>query len=270
MTTKFLRQLSIFFIVSLSLAGCASTANSANTLQPLAELGYVNIDHFPAASGAINPIRLQALRETATTLGARGALAWRSTHINAALEDESSNLDHVFDFNQLLLNHNVLPPIITESDSNLNLANNDTIRTADRSYKVISPARFVTAPPTWRTYLALSFQKPDLPDQTLLPKNKMEAQIWNFYLKKGWESGLQQANDIFSANLNRLKRDYTGMILYRKLLAQGMITSPVVAKADLGVTGNANEIRVNDEILRITEHSALQPNSSKWNPVLTK
>ena len=39
------------------------------------------------------------------------------------------------------------------------------------------------------------------------------------------------------------------MVLYRKLLAQGIITSPVVAKADFGITGDANQIRVNDEIM---------------------
>ena len=97
----------------------------------------------------------------------------------------------------------------------------------------------------------------------------LQRRVWNFYLKRGWEDGLQQANDIFSANLSRLKRDFTGMILYRKLLAQGIITSPTISKADLGVTGDANAIRVNDEIMRITAHAALQPDSQKWNPVLT-
>jgi defect-in-organelle-trafficking protein DotC len=258
--------------VALVLNGCVVHPTSYSTTPSstaLADLGYVNMNSLPNGNGAINPVRLQALRETATTLGARGALAWRSEHINAALTEEASNLDHVFDFNQLLLKHNVLPPVIAESRADLNLANNDTIRTADKSYQIVSPARFVTTPPTWRNYLWLSFDKPDSPDTTLLPKDKIEAQVWDFYLKKGWQDGLQQANDIFVANLSRLKRDFTGMILYRKLLAQGMISSPIVAKADLGVTGNANEIRVNDEIMRITAHAALQPNSRRWKPVLT-
>ena len=84
------------------------------------------------------------------------------------------------------------------------------------------------------------------------------------------KEGLQQANEIFAADLSRLKRDYLGIVLYRRLLAQGMITSPKVAKADLGVTGDADQIRINDEVMRITAHSALQPNSNQWNPVLTK
>lgn len=265
-----LRCLKTIIVMSVSMfliAGCASQGTAQEV--SLADVGYVNVDHLPPGHGTVNNIRQQALREAATSLGARGALAWRSERINAALEKQASYLDQVFDFNQLLLKHNVLPPIIVESQGNLNLDNNDTIRTADKTYKIIADARFVTAPPTWRTYLWLDYKKPDLPDDSLLPQNQAEAQIWNFYLKQGWQNGLQQANEIFAANLNRLKRDYLGMVLYRKLLAQGMITSPMVSKADLGITGNAKQIRINDEIMRITAHSALQPDSSHWKAILT-
>ena len=253
-------------LIALITTGCASSTPSG----PIAELGFVQLDQLPTGNGKVNKIRLQALRETATTLGAQGALAWRSGHINTALGEQAPYLDHVFDFNQLLLKHNVLPPVLSESDGNLNLANDDTIRMADKTYKIVSQAHFVTAPPTWRTYLWLSYKKPDVPDQTLLPVNQDEAKIWNFYLRRGWKNGLQQANEIFAANLSRLKRDYLGMVLYRRLLSQGIISSPEVAKANLGVTGNADQIRINDAILRITAHSALQPNSEKWKPVLTR
>ena len=168
--------------------------------------------------GKVNRIRMQALRETATTIGAQGALAWQSIHINEGLDKQSSYLDQVFDFNQLLLKHNVLPPVLSESSGNLHLADSDAIRSSDKNYKLISPAKFVTTPPTWRNYLWLSYKKPDVPDQTLLPVDQDEAKVWNFYLKEGWKNGLQQAHDIFAANTSRLKRDYTGMVLYRKLL----------------------------------------------------
>ena len=262
----YVKTLLVAIFIAAVTTGCAPSAPTS----PLAELGFVQLNQLPTGNGKVNKIRLQALRETATTLGAQGALAWRSDHINAALEQQATYLDHVFDFNQLLLKHNVLPPVLTQSNGDLNLANSDTIRMADKTYKIVSQARFVTAPPTWRTYLWLSYKKPDVPDQTLLPVNRDEARIWNFYLNQGWKNGLQQANEIFSANLSRLKRDYLGIVLYRRLLSQGMISSPEVAKANLGVTGNADQIRVNDAILRITAHSALQPNSEKWKPILTK
>ena len=76
--------------------------------------------------------------------------------------------------------------------------------------------------------------------------------------------------DIFTANLNHLKRDMIGIILYRKLLAEHIVSAPFVAKAKLGVTGNATQLRINDEILRITAQSQLQPNPMKWRPIITK
>lgn len=271
-----IKPLLMLVVMAALVTGCAkraselATEESSIAAMPLAQLGYVQLNQLPAGNSKVNKIRLAALREAATTLGAQGALAWRTQHIDMALQQQAAYLDHVFNFNQLLLRHNVLPPVLTESKGNLNLANADTIRMADKTYKIVSPARFVTAPPTWRNYLWLTYKKPDIPDTTLLPVNKAEAKIWNFYLQKGWKEGLQQANEIFAANLSRIKRDYLGIILYRRLLAQGIITSPQVAKADLGITGNANQLRINDEIMRITAHSALQPNSNKWKPILTK
>ncbi len=252
---------------------CLSTLYCLNTFATdtlTADVGYVQISDLPNASGSINPIRLQALQEASTDLGANGALAWRSLQINHSLEKETSLLDHVFNFNQLLLSHNVLPPVLTEGDDATNLSSNEAIRIDQKTYKIVSPARFVTAAPTWRTYLWMNYDKPTLPDHSLLPTTKAEALIWNGYFKQGWKQGLEQANDIFAANLSQLKRDYAGIILYRKLLAEHMVSAPYVAEADLGVTGDGNEIHIQDQVLRITAQSQLEPNSAHWTPVLGK
>jgi defect in organelle trafficking protein DotC len=234
-----------------------------------ADIGYVKVGEFPNSSSQINPIRWQALYDTALSLGATGALAWRSEQINLSLTQNAGELNQVFDFNQLLLKDNVLPPVLVESDNNLNLASNDAIRLAAKTYKIISPARFVTTAPSWRNYLWMNYPKPPVPDRSLLPKNQAEAQAWNRFIREGWQNGITQANAIFSSNLNRLRRDYNGMVLYRKMLAQDMVSAPFVAKADLGITGDSNEMRIDDRVLRITAHSELQTDSSKWQPILT-
>lgn len=256
-------------VLSVSLLGLTGCAGSKHREQVYADAGYVDVKSFPNTDPNINSIRLTALRETATSLGARGALAWRSYHINKALDAEASYLDRVFNFNQLLLTSNVLPPILVEANDMLTLDGNDAFRAANKTYQIVAQARFVTAPPTWHDYLFMPFNKPPLPDKSLMPNTQAEAIAWNQFLKEGWEQGLAQANEIFSTNLSRLKRDYLGMILYRKLLAQNMISSPIVSKANLGITGDANQMRINDEIMRITAQSALQLNSSKWKPIIT-
>ncbi len=265
-----MKKLATILLLSLGCGVLATTAYADDGSNITANVGYVQMSTLPAGSSQINPMRLKALQDTATQLGATGALAWQSLQIDHSLKGQQQYLNHVFDFNQLLLQHNVLPPVLVEADNTLNLADNDSIRLASKTYKIQSPAEFVTAPPTWQQYLWMDYAKPEMPDHTLLPTTQAEANVWDASLKQGWQQGITQANQIFSVNLNRLKRDYTGMVLYRKLLAQDMVSAPYVAKSDLGVTGDANQIRINDQVLRITAHSQLQTDSQKWSPVLTK
>ncbi|OGT39583.1 MAG: type IV secretion system protein DotC [Gammaproteobacteria bacterium RIFCSPHIGHO2_12_FULL_36_30] len=266
---KFLNRICI---TALSIFTFACALNAMADDAPIldANVGFISIPRLPLGGNQVNPIRFAAIRQAATSLGARGGLAWQARNIDMALATESIFLDQVFDFNQLLLGHNVQPPVLIQSNNNLNLDNNDTLRIATKTYRIIRAARFVTAPPNWRTYLWMRYPKPHLTDRSLLPQTQAEAMVWNHFIKKGWVKGSQQAMDIFTDNLNRMKRDMLGMILYRKLLALHMVSAPFVAKADLGVTGNGSQLRINDQVLRITSQSELQPNPQKWRPVITK
>ena len=89
-------------------------------------------------------------------------------------------------------------------------------------------------------------------------------------VRVGWEKGLQQAYSIFQQNLARLKRDYRGMVLYRKLLQEKMISPPFVARTELGITGNGSDMRINDQVLRIVELPKLQSNGRNWRAVVVK
>lgn len=266
---KRLNRIHVTLISAVALF-CAVPVYADNPSQLYADAGYIHIPQLPPGGNQINPIRFAGIRQAAMSLGARGGLAWEAKIIDLALHKESIFLDQVFDFNQLLLGHNVLPPVLVESNDNLNLDNNDTLRIATKTYRIIRNARFVTAPPNWRDYLWMRFPKPSLTNRSLLPQTAAEAQVWNHYLKAGWRQGTQQAMMIFTNNLNRMKRDMLGIILYRKLLALHMVSAPFVAKADLGVTGNGSQLRINDQVLRITAQSRLQPNPQKWKPVITK
>ncbi|MCX7121104.1 MAG: type IV secretory system conjugative DNA transfer family protein [Gammaproteobacteria bacterium] len=268
---KFLNRITTTCIGAIALCCVASSSIADDDTPTLtANVGYLHIPQLPMGGDKINPIRFAAIRQAATSLGARGGLAWEGRNIDMAIQKEAVFLDQVFDFNLLLLNHNVLPPVLDQSNNNLNLDDNNTLRIATRAYRIISPARFVTAPPNWRDYMWMRFPRPSLPDRSLLPESKAESQVWNHYMLKGWHNGCVQALTIFTDNLNRMKRDMLGMILYRKLLALHMVSAPFVASADLGVTGDATQLRINDQVLRITGQSQLQPNPAKWKPVITK
>lgn len=252
----------------ITLVACSSTPKAdTGTLTGLQALrGYPAT--APKRRGN-NAIRHAALQETALAVGAQSALAWRANNIDKALMNHKRTLDLAFNFQALVLDHNVLPPVLLEGQTTLNLDNTTAIRISDRMYEIAKQARFVTAPPNWRDYLWLDYKKPERPSITLLPQNSRERKIWKTYTAQGWTKGLEQAGHIFEDNLARLKQDYNGMVLYRKLLAQNMVSAPFVAKTELGVTGDDTHLNINDKVLRITALPTLNHNSKTWRPVLT-
>lgn len=260
-------------ISSALLTACAPppSDNNAMAANNPVQFGYTNIPSDPLNYlKSISKMRLKAIQDTATSLGARGALAWRSQQIDTTLNKQQAYLDNIFNFNSLMLPHNVLPAVVVQSQDLYHQDDADTVRLASKTYQILSPARFVTTPPTWRTYLAMPYKKPNLPNNALLPHNPAEITVWNNYYSIGWKNGLTQADNIFNQNLNRLKRDFNGIVLYRKLYTQKMISAPYVSQANLGITGDRNAIRINDHVLRITQDSGIETNSSKWQSVLTQ
>jgi defect-in-organelle-trafficking protein DotC len=251
----FFVQLMGLLLVCL-LCGCAKTTRyNINALQDLtANTGTTRLA----------PLRTQGLREAALSVGARGGLAWRAREINLVLLQNESMLYRLFNFNAMLLDKNILPPVLTEGRNTLHLAGSDVIRLADRTFQILTQARFVTAPPTWRDYLWLSYSTPEIPDKSLLPRTREERFVWKKFILEGWKAGMQQAELIYKENLGRLKRDYEGMIRYRSLLAQNMVSPPFVGQLDMGVTGGGSDLTVNDRILRITALPALQADSRNW------
>ncbi len=224
----------------------------------------------PRNAKSMSKIREMALKETALSVGAQSGLAYRAKIIDDQLIRQTRHLDTIYDFNALVLEHNVLPPVLLEGRNTLNLADTQTIRISDRVHKVYKQAHFVTTPPNWRQYLWMDYKKPDVPHVSLLPINKEEREIWSYYVGKGWQNGVDQGNTILEENIARIKEDFTGMILYRKLLAMNMVTPPYVSHTDLGITGDGAEIHIDDKVLRITALPALNMNSSEWKAAVEK
>jgi defect-in-organelle-trafficking protein DotC len=259
------------------LSGCASerqqsldnidTANLSQLesvkIQPMSPSGSTNQTN-------LSQLRAKSLQDSAMSIGAQGGLAWASDQINAKLDQDKKYLNSIFNFSAMVLSHGVVPPVLEEGDNTLNLADPNTIRVSDRTYKIVQQARFATTPPNWREYLWLTYNKPALPDKTLLPRTTEEQKIWKEGIRAGWEKGIEQAYSIFQQNLARLKRDFRGMILYRKLLQEKMISPPFVARTELGVTGDGDDMRVNDQVLRIVELPKLQTNSKNWKAIVVK
>lgn len=216
-------------------------------------------------------IRRDAIKEAAISLGARGGLAWRSYQIRQELETRARFLDKVFDFRQLLISAPsgllIEPPIISESlNSMLIEGDGQTAAVSDRIYNIINNARIVPTSRTWRNYLERDWGVVEAPPDILRPEDDEERKIWVELVAKGWEEGVRQANEIFEDDLNILISDYEGMIRYRTLLAQGMVSQPYALQVDRGITGDGNEMRIGDRAVQITGVPELMTGSSEWKP----
>lgn len=251
-------------VLILATAGCTSgPSSSGSTLDRYLSVSRSN------QKAEVAGLRYASLREAALSTGARAGLAFRARQINLLVLKYERQLDLVYDFNAMMLDYNVLPPVLIEGRHPLDQNDFDILRVADRAFTIQSQARFVTVPPTWRDYLKLNYNDPEVPDVSLLPRGQAEKEVWDKYVQEGWQVGLSQADVIFTENLGRLKRDYEGMIRYRSLLCQNMVSLPYVAEINLGITGGDSQMAINDRILRITALPEFNINGNEWNPDIT-
>lgn len=216
-------------------------------------------------------IRSDALREAGLSLGARGGLAYRTFQIQRRLAEYDASLSKAFDFSRLLIPASsgflIEPPIVSEAQKAVLVkAGGQAAAVADRVYRINRVARIVTAARNWRLYLERDWGKVDPPPAILAPKTDEERDMWREYVRQGWEAGIKQADETFEADLDRMSNDYVGMVRYRELLSQGMISQPYALADDRGITGGGSEMRIGDRGVAITGQSQLIPRSTSWKP----
>jgi len=229
-------------------------------------------------------IRLEALKEAALSYGARGGLANRTREISLELAGRASYLDRVYDFRRLLVSAPsgllIEPPIITESLNALLIEEDgQTAAVSDAVYMINKNIKIVSAPRNWRTYLERTWGTVEPPPEILRPKDADERKVWRELTEKGWKEGRMQADEIFEQDIQQLGADFNGMVRYRKLLAQGMVSPPFAQQVDRGVTGEAkttlvggqpvpvtSTMRVGDRAVVITGVPELITGSDQWRP----
>lgn len=178
----------------------------------------------------IEPARLNMLKEAACSLGARGGLARRSREIKYRYEQMSTELSTVYNFQSIMLENGLLPPVIVKAVNTTRQASDTEIQFAGVTYTMDKPARLVTVAPTWRQYLYSGLEQNDVdpPPVDFLPKNKTERELWQGEVKRCWDMGVSQANDILRYNQSELKKDFYGMLQYKILALKGEVKVPLV------------------------------------------
>lgn len=212
--------------------------------------------------------RRKAMYEIALSYGAQSGLHWKSKSIASYLDSQSQKLDQIYNFNALLLPHNILPPVVNAYGKSYTIQSSDTIRLADQEIQMVKPATFVSVAPSWRDYIYIAYAEPQSPPEGILPQDPEESELWKQASREGWDIGVEQAASIFQDALSRLNRDFQGMVLFQELHIQNMISAPYTETTELGVTGNQNALRLNDKIIKITRPSVLNTVTNQWHPII--
>ncbi|KVV07486.1 type IV secretory system conjugative DNA transfer family protein [Burkholderia ubonensis] len=231
-----------------------------NYSQPAAEQRVV----AGAGSSDLGNFRLNALRDAAFGLGARGGLISESQLINKTLSTQARKLDVTWDFTPMMIQGRVLPPVLNRVDDIYAQPDDQVIRIARTKWAFQAQARFTSRPPTWREYLMSDPGPLAPPSSVLYPRDGAERQIWQQAVAEGWENGVKQADDIFQLNLNRLTRDYTGMKNYRVLAYKRMVTMPIVAQMDMPLNTTGKSMSVDETLLRLTVLPEFNTNMKDW------
>jgi len=283
---RFLLTTSICAIIGASgflmHAGAAFAVLPTDNETPLSTSGeepvdIKNLTSYEAVNEAVKKselpfdIRAEAIKEAAISFGARGGLAKRTFKIREELNIRSRYLNKIFDFSQLLIAAPsgllIEPPIVTESMGSMLIElDGQTAAVSDKIYNIIRNARITSAPRTWHVYLEREWGEVTPPPDILVPQNDEERAVWVKNIKKGWKFGYEQANEIFREDLTRLESDFTGMVRYRMLLAQGMISPPYALQVDRGITGGGDEMRIGDRAVQLTGVPELMTGADQWKP----
>lgn len=216
------------------------------------------------STNAEQDARNQSIQVAAASLGSQAGLAARTEQIKRSLMLRASQYDKSFDFSRLMLEPGFIPPVISEGRNAYNQPNDNEARASDFVFRIERPARIVSANPTWRTYLLQDATPAVRPETTVLPKTRDEKALWDVWAQKGWDEGARLADANFEANLARLKQDFEGMVRFKSLYQQGLVSKPRLERATLGVTGGGDEMAINDRIIRITESAMLDANKKNW------
>lgn len=215
--------------------------------------------------------RGKAVYEAAETYAAQTSYCQRSNELKSWADSRATLLDASFNFTNLLMDGGrVIPPVIEQVDASYKQQGDDTAITAQTSWHILEPAKIVSTAPNWRSYLYVSCAKPLKPNPILMPgalkKTETEDKaLWIKGVKAGWSLGRQQADSAFNLGLNRMTRDYIGMLRFYSLNRRGIVSTPILARGNVGIRVEGQDLSVGETLFRLTGNATWNT-PSDWKP----
>ena len=224
----------------------------------------------PAGEGTgLGPsARREAMVEAAAAHGAADGMARRGREIAGVLEARAGELDAVYRFGALTIRTDgfeIAPPVVLRTDGALRIGTGEAA-SARHVLRIAAPARIVARTPDWRDYLVREWPDAEPVHSALAPRDEAERAAFAAALAEGRRDGAALADAIHAEDLDRLERDFLGMVEWRRLRAAGMATAPSVEVGVEGVSGGGLSMRIDEARLAIPERARLNPVMEAWRP----
>lgn len=217
--------------------------------------------------------RYGLLREAAVSYSAQAGYQRRVWQVMRQLERDSVKLSESFDFNRVVYRAPreagyLLPPVVSHATAAINVAESgQSAVAADEYYRIEIPGRLVSVVPTWRDYLIIPLEEATEPDDDFLPQDREERKVFDRFAAEGWQAGVEQADEALELNLARLKRDYLGMVEYRKMVQAGLVKEMVVSSSERRSAGHGDELFIGERRVQIVNAARLVRNPNQWKPL---
>lgn len=266
----------VFWVAWGLVAGlCVASAWAEEAAPPgLAEL----LETEPGAEFAVGfgeEKRREAMRAAALAYGAQGGLAHRSWEIeHEVVAKHADKLDRLYGFRRLTETRHgftLVPPVVGETRQAIRLdRDGQRAASAARVVRIMESERLATSPPHWRDYLVRRWRTPEPPVSVLFPRTEQEAADWARWIAEGWRRGVDQADAIFAADLDRLNGVLEGIARWGVMREARMVGEPVVQVSEAATAGDGRVMRVRERLVRLGRPAALQLRAREWRGFVFK
>lgn len=200
----------------------------------------------------------------AVRYGAQVALSSTINDFVKGVEKRQNELRSIYDFGSLMLEHGtVVPPVVGVSKDVVSSNGNSYQRIAAH-YKIVAQAKFVSSPVTFLDYFNFQDYEVDAPSKYDVPLTENEMNYWRNGIYDGWIAGSSQASMEIDSAINRLNRDYIGMVRYTMMLLSNMVSKPVVSKNSRATDVSTNSMDVGKVTLNISNNMRFNADDELW------
>ncbi len=260
---RILRRFPMIIAVSATVAWFPFVSAHAMT-----EAGLVAMTgHKSSLKKSVPNARLEAVMGAGLSAGAAWGYYETMRILEVQVKQQSQGLDGVFNFAPYLLAGHVLPPVIEAAHDTAGFHSSTEAAFSRVMFRIVHPARIVSATPNWRNWLLPPLVKPRAVNPVLLPETAAEKAVWSTAIQKGWGRGVAQAHIVMLDNVHRLERSMRGILLFMRLRGQGLVNGPVVVAGQPSIRINGRTLSIDSRTFQITLPAGFSDKKS-WRPLI--